>query len=156
MTTSPASGTTTASSPAVTGTVRTGASTASTPSATPPSALAEANAICARRDHELTGARLTSTSLLALAAAARRRGSIEQRALAELERLTPPAKLTTNYHRLISLNQAALLRTVKLGELARAGDAAGVRMAKAMTGQGGLALLLAAVQADLKGCGAIG
>jgi len=94
--------------------------------------------------------------LPALAEVAHRRAAIERRALNELEKLTPPADVAAGYRKLIASDRLALREIVKLGARAQAGDAAGVRLAKAKVEGGGLRLLLTANRARLKYCAAVG
>jgi hypothetical protein len=138
---------------------QTGTSTSSSPakqSAAAPSALAAAEAICARRSKELAGIPLAGANLPAVAAAARRHAAIQQRALSELEQLTPPGKDAAAYRTLIADEQAALLQVVKLGERAQSGDSAAARAARTKIEVGGLRLLVAASRAGVKRCAVSG
>ena len=125
------------------------------PVASGQAAVAAANAICTRRNRELLPLAYTSKSLHAVAAAARKRAAVEQRALGELERLTPPPAIAGPYRKILDGNQATLIAIVKVGEAAEAGNAAAVRSAKAGEKPGRLGLLLTAVRAGLKSCGGL-
>lgn len=115
-------------------------------------AVANANAICARRNHELAAIPGSIENLRALTAAARKRARIEQRALGELEGLAPPSAIRARYRQLIALDQAALLQVVKLGERAQAGDAVGVRAATVRARAEKFRLLAVTVRTGLREC----
>jgi len=119
------------------------------------STIEAANAICARRNGELAQISLSGVNLHAVGAAARNRARIEVRALGELQKLTPSTTHAASYRQLLALDRAAVLRVVGVGERARAGDAAGVRVARARASGGRLPLLIAAAQAGLRECSGI-
>jgi hypothetical protein len=130
--------------------------TTATSGASGQGAVAAAEQICARRNHALAAIPDTATNLRALAAAARRRAGVDERAVSELEKVSPPADLAARYRQLIAFDKAALLRVVTLGERAEAGDAAAVRLAKAKAASGRLRLLILLAHTGLKECSAIG
>lgn len=97
--------------------------------------LADADAICIRRNGELTalaakGAAQSSTTTA-------RRAAIEQRALGELAAIKPPASAALAYRQVLQYSRIALSQGSQPGE------------------QGQLRLLVAAVRAGVKHCAAV-
>jgi hypothetical protein len=117
--------------------------------------IATANAICARRNRELVAVTDVRTALPAIAATARKRAAIERLALTELERLMPPASIAAHYRKMVIDYRDALLRVVKMGERAEAGDVAGTQRAKTRAGAQTLRLLVATAHTGLKDCAGI-
>jgi hypothetical protein len=143
----------TTATPAQTQTVTT-ATTAAPP--TTQSAVATANAICARRNRELTAAPEVGADMPALLAASRKRAAIEERSLGELEKLKPPADIAKRYNDLLVLYKQALLKVVKVGEHANAGDAAGAARAREQAGVKPLRLLVLTAHTGLRDCSGLG
>jgi len=119
-------------------------------------AIAAANAICARRNHELTAVPEGGTDVHALLAASRTRAAIEERALGELEKLTPPSGIAKQYGELVAFYKQALLKIVKVGERAEAGDAAGARRARERADVNPLRLLVLTIHTGLRDCSGLG
>jgi hypothetical protein len=124
------------------------------PAASQPS-LAAADAICARRNAELSAVRTAGESLHMLAVAARRHAKIELQALEELREIKPPPAQAASYRKLVAFDRAALLQVVRIGERAQTGDAAGARAAKAKAGGSNLSLLAVAARMKLRNCAAV-
>jgi hypothetical protein len=116
------------------------------------SVIATANTICARRNKELVAVSTTVTDLHAIAKSASARLAIEQRALGELGKLTPPAKDARDYEKVLAYMRLDLRHLLQLSSAARSNDAAGVASAKAALETGALRLLGAGVRAGTKAC----
>jgi hypothetical protein len=95
--------------------------------------LAEADAICVRRHGELSALAVKGSGQQASA----HRAAIEQRALAELSALHPPAKVARAYRQMLDSSRIALSGASKAG------------------GQGQFRLLVAAVRAGVKHCATV-
>ena len=67
-------------------------------SATGPGQLAQAEAICTRRNRELVATTRPGASLNEILATAARRAAIQRKALSELERINPPAKVAQDWN----------------------------------------------------------
>jgi hypothetical protein len=106
----------------------TGAGTASTAATAPASPtiasgtplsrsrlIAKADAICQRLSAELSASPTISTKQ-ELIAAASRRTALEQAALAELSKLTPPGSMAHDYQQLLAGRQTVIEDLKKLGE----------------------------------------
>lgn len=137
-----------ASAPATSTSAPTGTSAKSSAQ---PAAIAGADAICARRNKELASVSGAGSSLQAVASAASRRAAIEQRALGELEQLTPPSEVAGDYRAVLAFSKSVLERTTKVEAYARSNDAAGVSSARA-SDKGWLRLLFSAARAGLRDC----
>jgi hypothetical protein len=119
-------------------------------------AVAEAEAICARRNHELENVPIGAGGISATASAASRQAAIEQRALAELGKLTPPADKARGWGQVITQSKNSLDDVVKLAKAAGASESAGVTRQLARLKSPGLRLLVAGAHAGLRKCAVIG
>jgi len=117
--------------------------------------VAQANAVCARRNRELKAVTPPGTSLSGILAAASRRGAIERTALSRLVRLSPPAALAGEWRTIVLETAAALRRTMALERLAGTGTGANAVREKALLNKPQLHLLLAAAKAGIKQCSAV-
>jgi hypothetical protein len=133
----------------------TSAGTRSTADAGGRFSVATADAICARRNRELAGISEAGEGLPARAAAARKRATVQQRALGELERLTPPASIAGEYRELIDVDRVELQKLVRLRERSQAGDAEGVRLVTSQIGSKRLRLLVVGTRIGLRDCSGI-
>ena len=153
---SPASGATsngTTPAPAGSGAPASGATSAASPGV-----IAQADAICARRNSELATINASSEHLSAIASASSRSAAVEQRALGELTRLKPPANVAHDYHQVLAFSAVAAERLTKLSQRARSKDLAAVLATKAAYAKGlkaQLRLLVAANRAGLKDCAVV-
>jgi hypothetical protein len=135
------------------------ASSAATTSASTPhaasGAAAQADTICVRRNQELVGVPIGSGGLAATASAASRRGAIEQRALAELGKLTPPASVAHDWKNLIAASKISLGHVLELAKDASSNDREGASRELAASGGAQLRLLVAAVRTGARHCATI-
>jgi hypothetical protein len=118
--------------------------------------VAQADAICTRRNHELTSVPIGGGALAATASAASRRGAIEQRALTELGKLTPPASAANDWKKLISVSKDSLDHVLELAKDASSNDHEGVSRELAASGGPQFRLLVAAVHTGTRACSSIG
>lgn len=122
----------------------------------PSQVRAEADAICAQRNHELAGAPESGESLAGTAKAAARRVAIEQHALMELSALTPPSESKVDWEKMITQTERTLAEAGKLASAARAGNASAVTRDMEKETSPDLRLLAAAARAHLRHCASIG
>ncbi len=131
-----------------------GQSTGQATSSATSSLATAADAICARRDAEVVG--LASAKSIAdlakVASTASRRAAIEQRALGELQRLTPPTGVAREWRKIVQYGEATLRRTRVLASLAKAHDVNAVRPLLLVGAATPLTVLLAASRSGLKQC----
>lgn len=151
--TAPGQTSSTASSSATTSS---GAATSGSTQPAASGAVAQADAICLRRNHELAGVPIDGGALAATATAASRRGAIEQRALGELGKLTPPARLAGDWKKLISASRDSLEHVLELAKDASSNDRKGATRQLAASGGPQFPLLVAAVHAGTRDCASIG
>jgi hypothetical protein len=144
--TSASAGTTTRSS--------SGGSTAASPSANP-NAIAQANAICARRNRELAKSTPPGASLREIVGSASRRAKIQRAALAELQTLTPPGAVAREWRLMLADTAAALHGTEHLAQLAGRQGSAGLAHETKLLDKPRLGLLLAGSRAGAKRCSAV-
>jgi hypothetical protein len=90
-----------------------------------------------------------------IASVAARRATIEQRALVELAKLSPPAKVARDWRKVIAYTRQTLRQAVKLEEAARSNDAAEVSSQKVSSSRAQLQLLVAAARAGLRHCSVV-
>jgi hypothetical protein len=115
-----------------------------------------ADAICARRNRELAAVTDTGADQPTQASAARKRATVERRALGELEKLTPPAGIAARYRDLVEVDRAELQRIVELGDRVQGGNTASARLAVPGANGGNLRLLVLAARTGLRDCSTIG
>jgi hypothetical protein len=105
-------------------------STASIPSGDSPAErrlIATADAICGRFNTEIATTKPAGVGASELARSAPVNASLEQAALRELSKLTPPASLAGDWRRVIADRRTLAEELVKLGRYAKANNAAGIR-----------------------------
>jgi hypothetical protein len=136
------------------GTAAGGSSTPARP-ATKASIVAQANAICARRNRELKAAIPSHASLSKVVKGAPGRAAIEQKALAELGGLTPPTDMTGAWKTAIAAIQTEVQGTLALAKYAGASDSASLRREKALLDKPQLRLFVAAARAGVRQCGVV-
>ena len=117
---------------------------------------AQADAICARRNRELRGARPTGAGLAGTAEAASRRAAIEWRALAELSALSPPAGAAARWKSMIDQTEIARSEVAGLADAARKGDREGVTKKINPSAKTQFRLLAAAGDAGVRHCTVVG
>jgi len=81
---------------------------------------------------------------------------IEQRALGQLEKLTPPAGVARDYANVLAFNRASLRRLVKVSRYVRANDAAKAHAAELAATRGQLRGLFSAARAGMRNCASSG
>jgi hypothetical protein len=115
-----------------------------------------ADAICVRRNRELKGAPLAGAGMAATASDAARRAAIEQRALAELSALSPPAGVAAQWKTMVEQTRLAGDEVAKLAEAARTGQVDEVTRDLAAATRPPLRLLVAAAKVGARHCTVIG
>jgi hypothetical protein len=117
---------------------------------------AQADAICTRRNQELHGVPIDTGGLAATATAASRRAAIEQHAIAELGKLTPPTNVASDWRKLMTANESSLKHVLEVAKAAKSNDREGVTRQLAAAGGPQLRLLVAAVRTGARRCASIG
>jgi hypothetical protein len=115
--------------------------------------VAQAEAICAQRNSELTAVGAVGVNKAQLASVAARRAVIERQALAELGKLTPPTDMARDWQGVITYSRLTLARVEKLARDAKSHGATSVERFR--TGSASAVrfrLLVAARRAGLKQC----
>ncbi len=118
-------------------------------------AAARADAICARRNRELTATTPAGASLSAILATTSRRAAIERIALSELIKITPPTSIAASWRKIVLGTAAALRRSVTLARYAKRTDRAGVARQKTLLSKPQLSLLIAATKARIEQCASV-
>ena len=117
---------------------------------------AGAEAICLKRNRELSRTPLDAGSLPATASNASQRIAIERRALSELGALSPPSRKATRWKAVIDQTERVLAVEVKLATAARAGDGDGVTRQIELSENPQFRLFAAATNADVGRCEVVG
>jgi len=102
-------------------------STASSKSPSRTAFIAKADAICKQLDVELANPKPKSTSFRELALLVPHRAALEQAAVTELRRLTPPSSFGQEWREIIAYRQALAEELAKLGQSAKAKDAKAIK-----------------------------
>lgn len=146
------------------GVATTGGGTSSTTSTTAPagkslSALqlaAQADAICKRLNAELVAAKDRVTSQQEMVRITSQRAAVEQNALNELSKLTPPTAIAADWQQMISDRRTLIEDLNKISVAAEGKDVAAegsvIRSSLGLEQQ----LLVAAERGGFKGCGKVG
>jgi hypothetical protein len=109
------------------------AQTASTVASPPPTSLsrsqltAQAEAMCATLNAQLLATNPKNGSVPEIARLAGRRGLLEQAIAAALSRLTPPAAFAHDWRLIVAYRRTLAQELIKLGQAAKANDAASIR-----------------------------
>jgi hypothetical protein len=117
--------------------------------------LARAAAICTRRNRELVAATRPGASLNEILATAPRRAAIERKALTELERISPPAKIAQEWKTILAATEGSLNTTEDLAKDVPSNDLASLRRQIASVNKPQLRLLLTATRAGIKQCASV-
>ncbi len=117
--------------------------------------IAQANAICTRRNRELTATTRPGASLPQILRATPRRAGIERKALGELVHLTPPAAVAGDWRKLVLATAAVLARTVALEQLVGRTDRAGVARETALLNKSQVRLLVSGSRAGTRQCAVV-
>ena len=117
--------------------------------------IAQANAICARRNRELSATTPPGMSLREIVGTTPRRAAIERSALSQLIRLRPPASIASAWRTIVLATAASLRRTKALERYAKASDSRSVSRQKALLNKPQLNLLLTATRAGVKQCSVV-
>lgn len=88
-----------------------------------PSVIVKADAICRRLNNELTAAPPRGVEASQIARSAPHNAALEQRAIVELTRITPPTALAGDWRQMIAYRQTLADDLLKLARYAKANDA---------------------------------
>ncbi|HEY5194245.1 MAG TPA: hypothetical protein VIJ39_10295 [Solirubrobacteraceae bacterium] len=118
--------------------------------------VAKADSICARLNTELAAAKDVVQNQEDVVRVAAQRGALEQRAIAELSKLTPPSSIAKDYEQIVTARQALLEQTKKLGEEAAAGNVSAEAPVSAATTSVVREMGEAAQRSGFGACGTLG
>jgi hypothetical protein len=114
--------------------------------------VSNADATCARVDARLAAAGSTANSQKELASVAPARAKLEQEALAELEKLAPPAPMKDEWQQLITARRAFAEELANLGRASAAGNSAAMLAAGKSGASAEQAMVAAARNLGLTDC----
>ncbi len=134
-----------------------GCGTAATPQANVPSGpAAEAGAICSRVNSEIAASKPSSASMQEIIRFTPKHVAIENRGLAELSRLTPPASLAHSWTRILDYRRRLIAELTHLLQSAQSNDASQIKAVAASKERLHQALLTTAQRVRLYSCGLTG
>ena len=87
-----------------------------------PQLMAQAEAICRRRNVAIDAIKLRGTSAADIARFASRSVAVEQAAFTDLARLTPPASMAGDWRQVLAYSRVLLRYVVELDEFGRRGE----------------------------------
>lgn len=119
--------------------------------------IAGADAICARLNVRLAAAKdVVSSDLAAIEAIATRRSGTERAALVELQQLTPPASMASEWQRMLDYRATVVGDLAKIAEYARENNPQGTKTVLLATTNVIRQILVAGTRAGFKDCRKIG
>lgn len=118
--------------------------------------VAKADVICKQLSVELDAPNNSSHTPQDIVHIAAQRAALEQRALTELGRLTPPASMAHDYRHILAARRAVIRDLKKLGEVVSANNAQAKRSVFASSVTTTRKLAAAAERAGFKYCGQLG
>jgi hypothetical protein len=118
--------------------------------------IAAADAICGELDRELAASKQKSLALPEIARFAPLNAALEQRAVADLAKLTPPASLARDWQQIIAYRRMLAEELVKLGRYAKARDRAGIKALVVSKQRVRQSLLAIATRDGFKQCSSAG
>ena len=121
----------------------------------PPTPAAQANAICAHRNHELITITRPGSNLKEIVDSASLRAAVQRRSLGEMERISPPPGPAADWKTVLVSSEHALQATEQLVHSSRSSDLATLRKQIALISKPQLRLLLTATKAGLKACAVV-
>jgi hypothetical protein len=117
--------------------------------------VVRAEAICARRNRELSAIARPGASLVEIVGSATRRAAIPRRSLSELERISPPTSIAADWKTILAATERALQATEKLAHSSGPTDLASLRNQIALIGKPQIRLLLTATKVGLRHCAVV-
>jgi hypothetical protein len=118
--------------------------------------ITRADVICKRLNVKIASAKPKNQGIREIARLSPIHARLEQAAVAELDKLTPPSAIATSWRRIIAYRRALAEELVKLGRYAQANNVSAVRALAASKRRTHKRLLTLALRTGFKACSLVG